>query len=214
MCNLSLSKLHWPRPLTGLSAAQIQVAFTAPASNGGSLVTSYTITSVPAKVTATLYQAGAGSVIFSGLEGGTNYTFSVIAHTALADSPETISTSGVIMPAYIPIPQMMPMAAPQLSSNGESLRCSAGGYSQLPSASIFSLFVGGKYISTNFSAGGAFLPDWIIDWATPGTISRTATLQDAIWKIDPSWAGKKVSCRTVGYANNAIGITDSKALRL
>ena len=200
--------------VTGLNAAQIQVAFTAPASNGGSVVTSYTITSVPAKVTATLYQAGAGSVIFSGLEGGTNYTFSVIAHTALADSPETISTSGVIMPAYIPIPQMLPTAAPQLSSNGESLRCSAGGYSQLPSGSIFSLFVGGIYVSTNFSAGGAFLPDWIIDWATPGTISRTATFQDAIWKINPSWAGKKVSCRTVGYANNAIGITDSKALRL
>ena len=200
--------------VTGLNAAQIQVAFTAPASNGGSLITSYTIISVPAKVTATLYQAGAGSVIFSGLEGGTNYTFSVIAHTALADSPETISSSGVIMPAYIPIPQMMPMAAPQLTSNGESLVCSIGGYSQSPSASIFSLFVGGNYISTNFSAGGAFLPDWIIDWATPGTISRTATLQDAIWKIDPSWAGKKVSCRTVGYANNAIGITDSKALRL
>ena len=200
--------------VTGLNAAQIQVAFTAPASNGGSVVTSYTITSVPAKVSATLYQSAGGSVIFSGLEGGTNYTFSVIAHTALADSPETISSSGVIMPAYIPIPQMLPTIAPQLSSNGESLRCSAGGYSQLPSASIFSLFVGGIYVSTNFSAGGAFLPDWIIDWATPGTISRTATLQDAIWKIDPSWAGKKVSCRTVGYANNAIGITDSKALRL
>ena len=198
--------------VTGLNAAQIQVAFTAPASNGGSVVTSYTITSVPAKVTATLYQAGAGSVIFSGLEGGTNYTFSVIAHTALGDSPETISTSGVIMPAYIPIPQMLPTAAPQLSSNGESLVCSIGGYSQSPSASIFSLFVGGKYISTNFSAGGVFLPDWIIDWATPGTISRTATLTSASWLMQPSWVGKKMNCLTVAYANNAIGITSSNVL--
>ena len=198
--------------VTGLNAAEVEVAFTAPASNGGSVITSYTIISIPAKVTATLHQSAGGSVIFSGLEGGTNYTFSVIAHTALADSPETISTSGVIMPAYIPIPQMLPILAPQLTSNGAALVCSIGTYSQSATASIFSLFIDGKHVSTIFSAGGAFLPDWIIDWATPGTITRTATLTSASWLMKPSWAGKKVNCLTVAYANNAIGIINSNVL--
>ena len=198
--------------VTGLNAAEVEVAFTAPASNGGSVITSYTIISIPAKVTATLYQAGGGSVIFSGLEGGTNYTFSVVAHTALGDSPEAISSSGVIMPAYIPIPQMLPILAPSLASNGAVLVCSIGTYSQSATASIFSLFIDGKHVSTIFSAGGAFLPDWIIDWATPGTITRTATLTSASWLMQPSWAGKKVNCLTVAYANNAIGIINSNVL--
>ena len=198
--------------VTGLNAAEVEVAFTAPASNGGSVITSYTIISIPAKVTATLYQAGGGSVIFSGLEGGTNYTFSVVAHTALGDSPEAISSSGVIMPAYIPIAQMLPILAPSLASNGAALVCSIGTYSQSATASIFSLFIDGKHVSTIFSAVGDYLPDWIIDWATPGTISRTATLTSASWLMQPSWAGKKMNCLTVAYANNAIGIINSNVL--
>ena len=198
--------------VTGLNAAEVEVAFTAPASNGGSVITSYTIISIPAKVTATLYQSAGGSVIFSGLEGGTNYTFSVVAHTALGDSPEAISSSGVIMPAYIPIPQMLPILAPSLASNGAVLVCSIGTYSQSATASIFSLFIDGKHVSTIFSAVGDYLPDWIIDWATPGTITRTATLTSASWLMQPSWAGKKMNCLTVAYANNAIGIINSNVL--
>jgi hypothetical protein len=69
------------------------VAFTAPSSNGGSVITSYTATSTPGGVTKTLTQAGSGTFNFDGLQPGTSYTFAVTAKNANGTSAATTSNS-------------------------------------------------------------------------------------------------------------------------
>src|SRR5690606_675094 len=69
-------------PTIGTATAgdgQVSVSFTAPADDGGSAITGYTVTSSPGGVTAT----GASSPItVTGLTNGTAYTFSVTATNA------------------------------------------------------------------------------------------------------------------------------------
>jgi uncharacterized protein (TIGR02145 family) len=62
--------------------AQASVPFTAPASNGGSIILSYTATSSPGSITGTLTQAGSGTITVNGLTNGTAYTFTVTATNA------------------------------------------------------------------------------------------------------------------------------------
>jgi hypothetical protein len=69
------------------------VAFTAPASNGGSVVTSYTAISTPGGFTKTLTQAGGGTFTFDGLQPGTSYTFAVTATNANGTSAAATSSS-------------------------------------------------------------------------------------------------------------------------
>jgi hypothetical protein len=111
------------------------------------------------------------------------------------------------------ISQATPMqpgtSRPALSITSTSITCTIGSYSSAPTSAVFSLFVGGKHISTNFSALGSYLPDWIIGWATPATITRTATLTSATWDFSESYRGKTISCSTLAYANHATGTTTS-----
>jgi len=81
------------------------VAFTAPASDGGSTITSYTATSSPGGITGTLNQAGSGTISITGLTGGTSYTFTVTATNAVGTGPasaasNSITTVPVIGQAY------------------------------------------------------------------------------------------------------------------
>ncbi|MCE2771265.1 MAG: fibronectin type III domain-containing protein [Saprospiraceae bacterium] len=72
--------------------ASASVAFTAPASNGGSAITGYTITSSPGSITAT----GATSPInVTGLTNGTAYTFAVIATNAVGNSVASAASTAV-----------------------------------------------------------------------------------------------------------------------
>ena len=59
--------------------AQATVSFTAPASNGGSAITGYTVTSSPGSVTAT---GTASPIIVTGLTSGTRYNFTIKATNA------------------------------------------------------------------------------------------------------------------------------------
>ena len=65
-----------------ISITTATVPFTAPSSNGGSTITSYTAVSSPSGITGTLSQAGSGSITVSGLSSGTSYTFTVFATNA------------------------------------------------------------------------------------------------------------------------------------
>ena len=69
------------------------VAFTAPTSNGGSAVISYTAISTPGGVTKTLTQAGGGVFNFDGLQPGTSYTFAVTAKNANGTSAAATSNA-------------------------------------------------------------------------------------------------------------------------
>jgi uncharacterized protein (TIGR02145 family) len=76
-------------PVIGTATAgnvQATVSFTAPSSNGGAAITSYTATSSPGNITGTISQAGSGSITVAGLTNGTPYTFTVMATNAAGNS--------------------------------------------------------------------------------------------------------------------------------
>jgi hypothetical protein len=83
--------------------AQASVPFTAPGSNGGSAITSYTATSTPGSHTGTLSQAGSGTITVTGLTNGTAYTFTVHATNIVGNSSESASSNS-ITPASLTVP--------------------------------------------------------------------------------------------------------------
>ena len=83
------------------SGTQIDVPFSAPASNGGLAITSYTATSSPGNITGTISQAGSGTIRVTGLTQGTSYTFTVYATNPIGNGTAS-SASSAIAPAVAP----------------------------------------------------------------------------------------------------------------
>ena len=80
--------------VSGVSG-QASISFTAPTFNGNSTITSYTATSSPGGITATLSQAGSGTIIMNGLTNGTAYTFTVSATNSIGQSAESVASNSV-----------------------------------------------------------------------------------------------------------------------
>jgi alpha-tubulin suppressor-like RCC1 family protein len=78
---------------TGATTAT--VAFTQPANNGGSTITSYTATSSPGGITGTLNQAGSGTITVTGLSPSTSYTFTVTATNAVGTSAASAASNSI-----------------------------------------------------------------------------------------------------------------------
>jgi len=85
---------------TGVSGTAT-VSFTAPAYNGGAVITSYTATSSPGGITSTLTQSGSGTFTFTGLTNGTAYTFTVKANNIIGSSVASAASNSVT-PATTP----------------------------------------------------------------------------------------------------------------
>ena len=78
---------------TGITTAT--VAYTAPANDGGSVITSYTATSSPGSITGTLSQAGSGTITVYGLTGSTAYTFTVNATNSVGTSAASAASNSI-----------------------------------------------------------------------------------------------------------------------
>jgi len=89
-----------PSPPTRVTAvagdAQATVSWTAPADNGGSAITAYTVTPTPSGTPLTV-AAPATAATLAGLTNDTAYTFTVVATTALGDSTPS-APSGAATP--------------------------------------------------------------------------------------------------------------------
>jgi hypothetical protein len=107
---------------------------------------------------------------------------------------------------------MLPGTKPTVTLSDTLITCTIGSYSVTPTSSAFSLFVDGKHIATIFSALGEYLPDWIIPWATSSTITRTASLTSATWAMSDAYKGKEITCATLAYSKNAIGLAASQVI--
>ena len=82
--------------------AQAAVAWSAPASDGGSPITGYTVTSSPDLKTCTT--TGVPSCTVTGLANGTPYTFTVTATNAVGTGPASPASAPVTPTAPIPVP--------------------------------------------------------------------------------------------------------------
>ena len=89
---------------TGSSTAS--VAYTAPVSDGGSTILSYTAVSSPAGGTGTLNQAGSGTINVTGLTAATSYTFTVRATNAIGQGPASAASNSITTDAIAFATQM------------------------------------------------------------------------------------------------------------
>ena len=74
--------------------ASATIAWTAPANNGGSPITSYTVTANPSALTMTVPATQTG-VNFTGLTNGTTYSFTVRATNATGSSAPSLPSNAI-----------------------------------------------------------------------------------------------------------------------
>jgi hypothetical protein len=79
-------------PVATPGNGQASVSFTPPVSNGGSVLTGYTVTSHPGNITAS---GGASPIVAPGLTNGASYTFTVTASNATGDSSPSAASNSV-----------------------------------------------------------------------------------------------------------------------
>jgi hypothetical protein len=93
---------------TATGSTTATVSFTAPGSNGGSVITSYTATAylypsgTATGITGTLSQAGSGTVTVTGLNSGTGYTFTVYATNFVGNSSSSAASNSITTTAVVP----------------------------------------------------------------------------------------------------------------
>jgi hypothetical protein len=130
-----------PGAPTGVTAnagnGQAIVSFTAPAGNGGSSITGYTVTSTPGNITAT---GSASPITITGLTNYTTYTFTVTAANAAGTGAASSPSNSVT-----------PMVPPIIINNGNL-------YTKTPTVSLAITFPGA--VSMQFNTTGKTWTAW------------------------------------------------------
>lgn len=85
-------------------SGQATVAFAAPTSDGGTPISSYTVTSSPGNITAT---ESSSPITVNGLTAGTSYTFTVTATNSVGASPASSPSNAVIIPGATPPAELL-----------------------------------------------------------------------------------------------------------
>jgi chitodextrinase len=85
---------------TVTSSSTVDVAFDAPAFNGGTPITSYTAVSVPEGLSGSVTQEGGGVITVSGVTPNTSYTFKVYATNSVGNSAESNESGSIFIPQY------------------------------------------------------------------------------------------------------------------
>ena len=155
---------------------------------------------------------GNASINATGLITVTNLGVDQSATVTVTTSRTGFQSGSSSVTGLSQVAAMIPSDKPVVTINATSIMCAIGSYSATPTSSAFSLFVDGKHVSTIFSALGEYLPDWIIPWATSNTISRTASLTTTTWAMSDAYKGKAITCTTLAYSKNAIGLTSSEKM--
>jgi titin len=183
------------------SASSLDGRYTVQVSNYDSAFT-YSVTSTVGQATI----SSTGLVTVTGLSKDQAVSVTVTTtRTGYTTASASITGRSQVLP-------MLPTNKPTVTISDTLITCTIGSYSATPTSAAFSLFVDGKHISTNFSALGEYLPDWIIPWATSSSITRTASLTSATWAMSDAYKGKSITCTTLAYSNNATGLTSSQKM--
>ncbi len=81
------------------SPTSATVTFTAPASNGGATIETYTATSTPGSIVGRISQSGSGTITVTGLSPSTAYTFRVTASNSIGTSSQSSATVSITTPS-------------------------------------------------------------------------------------------------------------------
>ena len=140
--------------------ATASVTFTAPASNGGSAITGYTVTSIPGGLTVT---GAASPLTVTGLTNGTAYIFNATARNAVGTSPAS-AASNIATPA-VPVAAQAALTLP-IGYQAVRLDTQANFTADLPVGTQFIIQSGVGYWSVRLGAAGA--------WSQPALVTNLA----------------------------------------
>jgi hypothetical protein len=181
--------------------AQAVVTFTAPASDGGSPITGYRVTSSPGGITAT---GSSSPITITGLTNGTSYTFTVAAQNAVGYGAES-SASNSVTPAAGRVLVLSPAVSGvtnwNLDVNGPLSLSTAGTWTMTPASSFNANIkvwgAGATNGDYNSGAGGAAV----------GTLAMTGSTAYVARVGSPTGGGSAGSGARSGAGYSGVFIT-------
>ena len=209
--NLASTGLESKTRISACSIAGLSSSFSSPSSYDGRLTVQVTNYDEAFTYTVTS-SAGQASIDSTGLITVTGLGPDQSVTVTMTTSRSGYDTTTSSVTGRSQVAPMLPGSKPTITLSDNLITCTIGSYSAAPTSTAFSLFVDGAHISTRFSVLGEYLPDWIIPWATSSSITRTATLSTATWTLLDAYKGKAITCATLAYSKNAIGLTASAPL--